>query len=273
MALAVDTEMPTNTADGAVSGANPGTRTFAFNNSAGTLIVAGVIAANASSGFAPVASVTYDGGALTKFIDVSYDGAGHNLVNVGIWYRLTPSTGSKNVVVTTTGNDSGSGTAAIITACITFTGNDTTTPIVAGSGKTNFRESSATTATVNSGTTTSGNIALAMMATGNSYVSTTQTLSASKNLNTNSAGGNGALTRANGTGGVINFSDTVGSDFMGMVCLEVAAASGGGGARGLFMTPSLGGVGIGGSFFRDPLQGREQLVRRDRIFVPARLAA
>lgn len=35
-----------------------------------------------------------------------------------------------------------------------------------------------------------------------------------------------------------------------------AADESGGGGRPLFRTPSLGGVGIGGSFLRDPLQGR-----------------
>ena len=52
-----------------------------------------------------------------------------------------------------------------------------------------------------------------------------------------------------------------------------APSSGGGGGRGLFRTPPTTGVGIGGSFFVDPLQAREQMVRRDRIFVPERYAA
>lgn len=48
---------------------------------------------------------------------------------------------------------------------------------------------------------------------------------------------------------------------------------GGGGTRGLFRAPSLGGVGIGGSFFGDPLQAREQMVKRNHIYVPERYAA
>lgn len=46
-------------------------------------------------------------------------------------------------------------------------------------------------------------------------------------------------------------------------------AAGGGGSRGLFLTPPVSGIGIGGSFFRNPLQAPMQMVRRDRIFVPA----
>jgi hypothetical protein len=36
---------------------------------------------------------------------------------------------------------------------------------------------------------------------------------------------------------------------------------GGGGGRGLFRTPSSTGIGVGGSFFRDTLQAREQMRR------------
>ncbi len=60
------------------------------------------------------------------------------------------------------------------------------------------------------------------------------------------------------------------------VCIQnvtFTGTGGGGGGRGLFMTPPTTGIGIGGSFFRDPLQARAQMVRRDRIFVPERYAA
>lgn len=51
-------------------------------------------------------------------------------------------------------------------------------------------------------------------------------------------------------------------------------AAGGGGTRGLFCVPPVSGIGIGGSFFRDPLQSAPRgMVRRDRIFVPERFAA
>lgn len=53
----------------------------------------------------------------------------------------------------------------------------------------------------------------------------------------------------------------------------VSGVGGGGGGRGLFMVPSLSGVGVGGSFFRDPLQAREQMVRKGDLYVPERLAA
>lgn len=64
-----------------------------------------------------------------------------------------------------------------------------------------------------------------------------------------------------------------GSNEWNILAVAFVASGGGGGGRGLFMTPSLSGSGIGGSFFRDPLQAREQMTRRDRIYVPERYAA
>lgn len=51
--------------------------------------------------------------------------------------------------------------------------------------------------------------------------------------------------------------------------IALAPDGGGGGGRGLFRTPPMNGMGVGGSFFRDPLAAPLQMVRRDRIFVPA----
>lgn len=50
-------------------------------------------------------------------------------------------------------------------------------------------------------------------------------------------------------------------------------AAAGGATRGLFRPPSGSGLGVGGSFFRDPLQAREQMVKRNHIYVPERYAA
>jgi hypothetical protein len=79
-----------------------------------------------------------------------------------------------------------------------------------------------------------------------------------------SSAGAGALT--------VGFTGTLlGGNSLGGI--EIKIAAGGGGARGLFMTPPVSGLGVGGSFFRDPLQAPAQMVKRDRIFIPAWLAA
>lgn len=222
MALAIDSQMPSSAGAHAL---NVDSLTYAFNNAAGTVLFVGVSWGQTTGTAWSISGVTYDGVAMTPEIAVTYDGVTHSAAGASLYSLKNPSTGSKNVVVTM-----GLGTItprSIESGAISFTGNDTTTPVVASSGKSNFRESNGTTATVNSGTTTTGNIAIAQMATGSGYSSTSQTLSWSDNFNTGSAGGCAAMTYANGTGGVINFSNTITSDFMGMVCLEVAAAAGG----------------------------------------------
>lgn len=60
--------------------------------------------------------------------------------------------------------------------------------------------------------------------------------------------------------------------------VAASLAPAGGAAPSLFRTPSLSGLGVGGSFFRDPLQGQPRpqpsaFVRRDRIYVPQHVAA
>lgn len=54
-------------------------------------------------------------------------------------------------------------------------------------------------------------------------------------------------------------------------CYAVAFQETGGGARGLFRTSPMNGVGIGGSFFRDALSAPYTM--RNRIYVPARMTA
>jgi hypothetical protein len=215
MALAIDSQMPSSVGQ---SSEGFTTLTYAFNNVAGTLLLVGFSWGKDAA--CTVVSVTYNTDALTLGASIGYDGAGHNQSGAAIYYKLTPATGSHDVVITlSTAAD------AILSGAMSFTGHHLTTPIVVGSGNTNFRESAGTTATVDSDATTVGNIVVAQMATGSGYVSTAQTRSWSLDVNDLSAGGNGAMTYANGTGGVINFSDTVTSDFMGMVCVEVATGA------------------------------------------------
>lgn len=223
MALAIDSQMPSNAGFGAL---NVDTDSQNFNNAGGGLMIAGVAWGQTNGAAWGVSGVNYNGVAMTLFAHIEYDGAGHNAAGVSLYYLLNPATGTHALQVNMlTGTIT---PRSFEYGAITYTGHDTTTPIVAGSNQTNSRESNATTATVNSATTALGNMAVALMATGNSYVSTSQTLSWSNNFSTGSAGGAGAMTYASGTGGVINFSNVIGSDFMGMCCLEIAAAATGG---------------------------------------------
>ena len=89
------------------------------------------------------------------------------------------------------------------------------------------------------------------MAVCSAYSATAETLVYRNNFSTASAGGCGQGSRTGGTGGTVTFTETLGSDSWGVCVLEVAAA-GAGGARALFRPAGMGGVVIGGSFFRDP---------------------
>lgn len=224
-ALAVSAEMASNAGQGQL---NADALTYAFDCNSCTLLVVGASwGCQGGHSFTNVGA-TFNGTTMTKFVSVGYDGAGHDSSGVALFYLLTPSSGSHNVVVTN--NNCAFTPRSLESGAIGFTGNDTTTPIVAGSGKTNFKETNDTNPNVTTATTTTGNIVVAQMATGSAYSSTTQTLSWSTNFNTGSAGGCAALTRTAGTGSTINMSDTVTSDFWGIAAMEVAAAAGGGGA-------------------------------------------
>lgn len=223
MALAIDSQMAA--AAGASSSVSL-TLTFSFNNVAGTFMTLGIGWGNGSA--FTVASALYGAAALTVVpgATVGYDGATHNFSGAALYSLLLPSTGANNIAITMTGLTGGA--TSIEAGVMTFTGNDTVTPIVASSGKSNFQESNFSNATVVSGTTTTGNLVVAQMATGSGFSSvTTGTLSWSKNASSLSAGGNAAMTYANGTGGTITMTDAIVSDFFGMVCCEVAAAGGG----------------------------------------------
>lgn len=221
-ALAIDSQMPTNT--GIQSTANS-PFTVSFTNTAGTLILVGVSFGNTQA--TTITGVKYNNVAMTSGCTVGYDGATHNFAGAYIWYLLLPATGANNIEVTYTGANGG-GTSWEVGA-ISFSGNDTSTPIVASSCKTAFSESAVTSAAVTSATSTTGNYVVAQMATGTAYSSTTQSRTWSLNASTASAGGAGAMTYASGTGGTIAMTDQITSDEFGMVCLEVAAAAGGGG--------------------------------------------
>jgi hypothetical protein len=188
--------------------------TGSFNNVAGTLLVCG--ATVGATAAVSITSMTYNGVSMTRVTgaNFAYDGATHNFVAGTIFYLTNPATGANNVVLTVS-NSGGSQT--LISGCISFKGN-TGSPLLVTNSAT--RESSATTANVAVAGTTSGSIIVAILATGSGWSSTANTNVYSANVDTRTAGGNGEMSRAAGTGGTVNMNNTITSDFMGIGAAE-----------------------------------------------------
>lgn len=262
MALAVDSRMPSATGFGNnMSGG--ATLSVSFTNAAGTLLVCGIGIGNTS--VSDVTGVTYNTVAMLS-------AGAHVIFNtdnvVAVYYLLSPSTGAQTLAITMSGTRGGS--TGLTAGCISYTGNDTTTPIkqyVSASG-------TSALATVDAPSTTSGNLLFDASAAGSNMTTPDSgTLSWANNFSTASGGGCGRASEYAGTGGTVTCSHTISaSDSWGIAVVEIAAASGGA-TRGLFQSPALSGLGIGGSFFRDPLQGQPYARSRSSIYVPARMAA
>lgn len=265
MALAIDSIEASGLAH---SSAGATTLTYAFTNTAGTVLYVRAVATS-SGGVVSITGVTYNGIALTPIAStaLSFDGGQTKIQIFRILAAAGTITGTHNVVIT--GTLAGSGANNVLGSAISFTGNDPTTPDLNGATGTAGTGSHATVAVTG---TTAGNIILDGIATGSGVTSSDKTIDAKLNVNTNTAGNNTAGSTA-AAGGSITMGYTVTSDQWGIVGLEIAAAAGGGGSRGLFRTPPVNGMGVGGSFFRDPLSAPRQMVRRDRIFVPASVGA
>lgn len=108
--------------------------TFAFNNAAGDYIA---VAGYNRSGTTSVTGITYNAQALTR-ITFKNGAAGTNDRAVDAWSRVSPATGSNNVVVTS------SPSSVLRYSAMSYSGVDQTTPEngtntgTAGSGSTSY---------------------------------------------------------------------------------------------------------------------------------------
>lgn len=174
------------------------------------------------------------------------------------------ATGSKTVSISWTN------AAEAAAGAISFSGVDQTTPCNNGTSHTSTSGGSGGTDAV---TITSNNGDLTFDWNANSGpTAPTAGGGITSKFSFNSAGFNVWSAGAIGPGtGTTTHTWTFGN-FQNIVHSGVnLKAAAGGATQGLFQTPPLTGVGIGGPFFRDPLQS--SMVRRDRIFVPSWMMA
>jgi hypothetical protein len=224
--------MPSVTGEGVAEGTIDHVLTYSFTNTAGTILYVGVGWGKRGDlgGDHTVGSVTYNGVAMSALITRSGDST---KAGAAIYRLVTPATGANNVVITmVTGNTAS--TTAVHSGAISFTGQHAT-PEVAASTASDVVEGggSSTNALTTGGATTSGNYALWMSTCGASFTSVDKTETWRKNINTNSAGGNGSMAYAAGTGSTITCTFSHGGDWSQIVCVEVQAAAGAAGASQL----------------------------------------
>lgn len=215
MALVVDSEMASNVGFG-VSGPPPTSpQTFSFTNTAGTVLYLILILGVNSGGTTAFGAVTYNGVAMTLILEqTTASGASR----IGVFRLLNPATGSNTVSVGFT--ESGSPNYAVVSGCISFSGNDATTPEVQTAGA----NGSSATASASLSGVVAGNISFAGAAAGSDMTAQTQTLSWAKNVNGLSQAGNGRSSRSASSGSVTHSFTISLSDSWITAVIEVAAA-------------------------------------------------
>lgn len=230
MPLAVDSEMASNVGAGAAGNPITSPNTFSFTNTSGTVLYLAVgIGASGGTVSTTFGAVTYGGVAMTSIVERSPSGTS-NGGRLGIFRLLNPPTGSNTVSIAWTSSGS---PFEWFAGCISFTGNDATTPEAqSGSGQ----GSSATASLALTGVV-AGNISVVVAGAGSSMSAQTQTLSWAKNVDDFSAMGNGRCSRSASSGSVTHSFTISSSDSWATCGVEVAASGGGGGGTvypGLF---------------------------------------
>lgn len=216
-ALAVDSEMPTSAGQGS---ATVNTLSFSFTNTAGTLLVCGVMAGGISGTVPTINNPTYNSVSMGT-PDITKSAHQGNLGGLmAIYHLLTPATGANTFAVTTTGT-----VPELLAGCISFTGNDTSTPIKQ-TGSANEGGVSGTALALTLAGVVSGNIPVAFCGGASTLTAENQTLSWLKNVDVGSSLGNGAMTRSASSGSVAFTCTQSPGDWWAFTGVEIAAAAG-----------------------------------------------
>lgn len=238
MALAVDSQESAGAAHKQAEGA---ANTWSFTNTAGDLILVGiVVTCNTGSGTASITSVTYGGDALTAIGTGVATAAGATLTQ---WYyrRTAVKTGANNVSITfSTG---GGANGDCLAGAISFSGSDSSSPVGTQVTATGTSASAATGNMSN----TSGNYLVAVASHG--FGNAAADMNATGTLSFTVAGS--GLTSGDNIGGgyfaatgaahdmQVDFSN---SDSFGIVGVEVNAAVAGGAGPSSQATMTMLGV-------------------------------
>lgn len=220
MALVVDSEMASNVGFG-VAGLSPNPpatpQTFSFTNAAGTVLYLFVILSVNTGGTTSFGTVSYNSVSMANIVNqTTASGASR----IGVFRLLSPDTGANTISIAHTTVPGGANQSAIEAGCISFTGNDMTTPEIQSSGS----NGSSTTAAASLSGVTAGNITICGAGAGSSMSAQTQTLSWSNNVQATSQAGNGRASRSVSSGSVTHSFTISSSDSWATAIVEVAAA-------------------------------------------------
>lgn len=200
------------------------TLSYTFTNNNGTLLIVGVVVGGVSTLISSIA-VTYNGVSMNAIGTMQTGHSGASAAQ--LFYLLNPTTGSNTVVVTAAVTNAL--TISLISGAISFSGNDTTSPISQSDGT--FSDVPETMASIALGSTVSDNIIVNIMGCGSSIdantdITTSDTTSWKKSVNELSGAGNGASGRTPGSGGNLTMSWSIINDIWIMAVAEIAADSG-----------------------------------------------
>jgi ribosomal protein S11 len=218
VALAINSQMPSNA--GFSAGFSPSSpRTFSFTNAAGTVLYAFVGLGNVSNASDTVTfgAVSYGAVPMTSLFEVTSSGSTTG-GKLGVFRLLSPPTGANTFSFAW----SVSGNAVIDTwaGCITFTGNNTSTP----EAQTHSARGTSVTASDTLSGVVSGNIVIACAGAGTTMTAQTQTLDWAANVSPGSTLGNGRASLSTTAGSVTHSYTISASDRWVVGSIEVAAA-------------------------------------------------
>lgn len=199
---------------------SPCTQTPSFTNTAGTFLVCGLAGAVTTGSSLSFGSVTYGGDAMTLEQSTSFNTTADV---TALYSRLSPKTGANNLSFTVT---NGGSFDRVTAGCISFTGNDAVTPVVAA---TKFTGTSASTATIG-GTmtsTTAGNILVMVAQGGFGSISAGPTGTAIyTGADDGGSGGGKQMMQRRAAGGSVILTWTQTADSEGAAGIEVQASGG-----------------------------------------------
>lgn len=201
--------------------------TWNFTNTAGSLLVCAVSLSELVA-TPVVTAISYNSVAMTLLDNYATGtpalGADGSLLS--FYYLKTPATGLNLVSVAFTFTGTAPNIGAIA-GCISFSGNDTTTPFGTASKNKETTLGTNTSGSATIGSTTSGNYVIGVMNTGSGSIAVTAPSAASWILNQSThTGGDNAALSTQAAGGSITMAYTFTADIWSVMAVEVKASGG-----------------------------------------------